>query len=117
MGKLAFLLLQFEDAFLNGVFGYDLVHVHILRLSDAVRTIGGLVLRGRVPPRVGVHHYGRTHKVQPRIARFERDEEHGNIVAIEFVHQFHTAFLRCLAGDGVEVHALFSQTCTNQVKE
>ena len=117
MGEFAFLFLQFEDAFLDGVFGYDLVHVHILRLSDAVCTVGGLVLCGGVPPRVGVYHYGRTHKVQSRVASFERDEEHGNIVAVEFVHQFHTAFLRCLAGDGVEVHALFSQTCTNQVKE
>ena len=82
-----------------------------------MRTVGGLVLHGGVPPWVSVHHYGCAHKVQSRVTRLERDEKYRNIVAVEFIHQFHTAFLRCLAGDGVEVHAMFSQTCTNQVKE
>ena len=64
---------------------------------------------------IGVHHHGCAHEVQARVAGFERDEEYGHVIAVEFVDQFHTAFLRRLAGDGVVFHALFGESGTEQV--
>ena len=82
-----------------------------------MRAVGCLVLRGGVPPWIGVHHHGRAHEVQARVAGFERDEEYGHVVAVEFVDQFHTAFLRRLAGDGVVFHALFGESGADEFEE
>ena len=53
-----------QDALFDGVLRDDLVDAHHLRLADAVRAVGGLVLRGGVPPGVGVHHHRRAGEVE-----------------------------------------------------
>ena len=55
---------------------------HHLRLADAVRAVGGLVLRGGVPPGSAYHHR-RAGEVESGAARFERYEEHGRVVVVE----------------------------------
>ena len=43
-------LLQFHDLFLNGVLRDQPVHLHRVALTDTVGAVGGLILRGKVPP-------------------------------------------------------------------
>ena len=48
-------LLQFHDLFLNGVLRDQPVHLHRVALTDAVGAVGGLILRGKVPPLSLIH--------------------------------------------------------------
>ncbi len=82
-----------------------------------MRAVGGLVLRRGVPPWVGVDDHGGPHQIQTGVAGLEGDEEHGDVVAVEFVDELDAAFFRRLAGDGVERHVPFGQARADEFQE
>jgi len=71
----------------------QLDHVHVPGLADAVGPIGGLILGGRVPPRVVVDYQIRACQVEAGAARFEGNEEDLAVTAVEAVAETLT-FLR-----------------------
>ena len=75
-----------------------------MRLPDAVRTVGRLILRGGVPPGVGMDDDRRAREVEPRAARLERNQEHRRIVGVETVHQLEPLLLRRCARDREVTH-------------
>ena len=101
MREVCLAALEVEDALLDRVLRHDLIHVDVLCLAYAVGAIGGLILRGRVPPRIGVHDHACAGQVQARVSRLERDQEHRRRVGVEPVHQLQTAFLIGFRGGAV----------------
>ena len=67
----AFFFLHFENFFLDGVLHDELVYGDRLCLTDAVRAICCLILRGKIPPWVKMDHNIRARQVQPCSARFQ----------------------------------------------
>ena len=78
--------------------------------------VGGLILRGRVPPRVGVDDHAGAGQVQPRVPGLQGDQEHRGVVGVERVDEFQPAFLRRGAGDRVIGHADRPQPFGDQVQ-
>ena len=109
-------MLQVKDALLDCILGHNLVHVHILRLPDAMGTVGRLVLRGCVPPRVGVHHHAGTRQVQSRIAGLERNKKHRGVVIVELVDQLKPLLLRGSAGDHIVINVILAQPLADQMQ-
>ena len=68
-------LLQFHDLFLNGVLRDQPVHLYRVALTDAVGAVGGLILRGKVPPRVVVDDDIGGGQVETCAARPQRDQK------------------------------------------
>ena len=106
-----------QDALLDGAFRDNLLHAYHARLPDAVRAVGGLLLGRGVPPGVGVDDHARAREVQARAARLERHQEHGHVVAVELVHQFHAVLLRRLPRDGIEGDACLVEALRDQAQE
>ena len=50
--------------------------MHLPLLADAVNTVHGLLLGGRVPPRIHDEHVVRLGQVQAETAGLERNQEH-----------------------------------------
>ena len=69
------LLLEREHALLDAPRDVQVVHEDRPRLPDAVRAVGRLRLRRRVPPRIVVHDRVGARQVQPRAPGLEADEE------------------------------------------
>ena len=79
--------------------------------------VGGLLLRRGVPPGVGVDDHARAREVQSRAAGLERHQEHGDVVAVELVHQLHAVLLGRLPRDGVEGDARLLEALRDQVQK
>ena len=79
---------ELVDLLLDGAATDELVDQHVLRLSDAERPVGGLVLDRRVPPAIEVHHVRGGREVEPRAAGLERQhEERHRLVFLEALDQ------------------------------
>ena len=72
---LALALDHLVDALLERAGTHVLVDLHVARLADAERAVGGLVLDGRVPPAVEVEDVVRRGEVQAEAAGLEREHE------------------------------------------
>ena len=81
-----------------------------------MRTVGRLVLRCGIPPRVGMHNHAGTGQVETRIAGLERNEEHRGVVLVELVDQLKPLLLRGSAGDHVIVDAVLVQPLADQMQ-
>src|SRR4051794_18984129 len=76
------------DLVLHGATADELVHQHILDLSDAERAVGRLLFNSRVPPPVEMDHMGCRCEVEPRATCFDREhEERDTLVLLEPSHQ------------------------------
>ena len=84
-GERALSLLEAEHALLDAAGDDQVVDEDGARLPDAVRAIGGLRLRGGVPPRVVVDHRVGARQVQARAARLQADEKDVGVAALERV--------------------------------
>ena len=62
------------DPLLDGAGAEELAHLDGAPLPDAERPVGGLVLHGRVPPAVQVHHVVGRREREPGAARLEREQ-------------------------------------------
>ena len=63
-GKMFLALDHLIYSFLEGVLGDETVNHHVLVLADAVSSISGLCLHGRIPPKVEVNHMRGSGQVQ-----------------------------------------------------
>ena len=54
VGQIAFGFVEAQDFLLNGVARNQVIDGHVLVLSDAVGTVGGLLLDGGIPSRIQV---------------------------------------------------------------
>ena len=61
-----------------------------MRLADAVRTVGCLVLGGGVPPGIVMNHQVRAGQVQPRASCLQRNQEHPSLSPVEAIAQLLT---------------------------
>ncbi|MNC47361.1 hypothetical protein D3C75_964150 [compost metagenome] len=62
---------QFVDPFLQRALANQLMHLHILMLADTESPVCRLILNGRIPPAVIMHHMIGPCKVQPDPPGFE----------------------------------------------
>ncbi len=58
------------------------MHLHVLRLPDAVGAVGGLVFHGRIPPTVKMENMACAGQVQADASGFERKDEHRRRILI-----------------------------------
>ena len=70
-----FLLLKNPDFFLDTISAQQSVGVDPAGLPDSVASVDGLVLHGRIPPRIIKNYVARGGQVQSAAARFERKEK------------------------------------------
>ena len=84
--------------------GYQADHLHLAGLTDAVGTVGGLLLGSGVPPGIVVDDHVRAGEVEARAACLEGDQENlGSLGAsIELLAHFHPAGRRGIA---IQIHA------------
>ena len=85
VGEVALLCWSAEHALLDAARGDQAVDEHRARLADAVRAIGRLRLRGRVPPGIVVDDGVGAREVQAGAAGLEADEEDVGLAALELV--------------------------------
>ena len=85
--------LHLDDALLNSARSDQLEDGHLTCLTDPVRAVGGLVLRGQIPPRIIMDDDIRADQVQAGAACFQGDQEDGGVADIEVMHQLQTFFL------------------------
>src|SRR5260370_17452257 len=77
------------DLFLHGAATNELVHKHILGLSDPEGTVGGLVFDSRIPPPVEMNDMRGRFEIEPGAACFDREhEERDGFAFLKFAHQF-----------------------------
>src|SRR5450432_1499069 len=74
-GELLLFLLQAQHALFDAAGDDQVVHEHRLGLPDAIGTIGGLRLRGGIPPRIVVNHSVGAGQIEPGAARLEADQK------------------------------------------
>ena len=65
------------DLLLDGSLADEFVDQNVLRLADAERPVGGLVLDRRVPTAVEVHHVRGGGQVEPRATRLSDSTKKG----------------------------------------
>jgi hypothetical protein len=76
---LALQLLQLGHPLLNRTRRHEASHRHRPSLPQSVHAIAGLLLDGRVPPRVHEDHVVGGRQVQADTARLERDQKHDRL--------------------------------------
>ena len=87
IGKIALGLVQAQDFLFDGVLRNEVVDGDVLPLTDAVGTVGSLLLDGGIPPGVEVDDVVGSCQVESQAACLEADEEHGTLAALELLHQ------------------------------
>ena len=80
-------------SFLEGVLGDETVNHHVLVLADAVSSISGLCLHGRIPPKVEMDHVQAAVRFRPVPAAFN---DRMNILSSFPFWKRDTISLRCL---------------------
>ena len=91
-GELAFLLLEFVDAFFDGFLAEEFVDEDGFVLADAVGAVGGLGFGGGVPPGVVVDDGVGGGEVEAGAAGFEGDEEERDFAGLEVFDEFAAVF-------------------------
>ena len=92
--------MKVHDLLLDGILRHDAVDRHGTLLPDAVRTVGGLILDGGVPPGVHVDDVIGGREVQPRSSGAQADEK---TLLLPGLERFHLAFPFLGRGRTVEV--------------
>ncbi|MNY31345.1 hypothetical protein D3C86_1655070 [compost metagenome] len=88
------------------------INEHRLLLADAIRAVGRLVFRRRVPPRVVMNHRVRFGQVQANATGLQADQKYLTLAALEFLHR--CAAVAGLAGQQGVGHAAFVQFVFDQ---
>ena len=85
-------------------------------LTNTMRAVGRLVLRGHVPPRVVVNdHIGRR-QVKAHAARLERNQKDRNLARLELRDHLGAALLRRSARELKEGDVLLGQALTDNIE-
>ena len=112
--QIGFFLLQSEDFFFNAASDDQFVDKHFFGLAKTMRTVGGLIFNGRVPPRIIVDDSISGSQIQPGTAGFQADQEDRHFTFLEAANR-RFAVGRA-AGQRDEVDLLLVQLGGNQIK-
>ena len=112
----AFAFGEIGDLFFNGTLCNQADHVHIPGLADAVRTVGGLILGGGVPPWIIMDDKIRAGQVEAGTARLEGNQEYLALSAVEAVAELLTLFRLGLAVEVEALHAFAAKALADHLQ-
>ena len=114
--KVALVLNHLVDTFLEGVLGDEAVDENVLMLPDAVGTVGGLRLDGRIPPEVVVDDMAGGSEVETSACGLQREEEDAVCAGIVLETLHHLLTLLNVAASVQEERTL-AQSLFNHLRE
>ena len=85
-------------------------------LANTVRTVGRLVLRGHVPPRVVVDDHVGRRQIKAHAARLERDQKHRHLARLELRDHLGAALLGRSARELKKADVLLGQALANDIE-
>ena len=85
-------------------------------LANTVRSVGRLVLRGHVPPRVVVDDHVGRRQIKAHAARLERDQKHRHLARLELRDHLGAALLGRSARELKKADVLLGQALTDDIE-